>query len=572
MTDGYKNFTLSIYITAGDLIRMFEDRDDADSSKENLADKQFAFFEKHLNFTKVYIEMFRSMDTPLYIIKKAKEYFTNKGIAFATGIMPVTHNMEDGRSFCYSDPETEKKFDELFTTMANNFDEIMIDDFLATKCTCPRCVAAKGDKSWTEYRTGLMVEFCKNHIIAPARKARPDVKITLKYPTWHESYQYLGYDTEKQPHLFDHIYAGTETRHTTYSLFRNPRYTSYSLLRYLRSLPPYNNRGAWFDNIQCANDVGIYLEQAELTLLGGCDEMTLFCWGISFDKEEIGALGILLERLDKKISVFGQPAGIPVYLPFHSTGEDHVYDFLGMCGIPLYPDAIFPKDTPVFLTAASAHDTQLSDKVKKHLQNGFDVFVTAGCLEKMGSLGFADFTGMRVTSRSQTGTEFGGFDSGWSPDAAYRNSATPVTLPVIDVMLNECELRAVQVRESMPNVLLAYSSYAKGRLFVLNVPDSFSDFYEIPSDIIGVIRKNLSDDLPIWFEGEAKISLFLYDNKSAAIRSFLPYGSVVMLHIKGDVDELDINGAKTAPLYKKDKETVFRLALNPNKLVIFTWQ
>ncbi|MCL2060808.1 MAG: hypothetical protein FWH01_17415, partial [Oscillospiraceae bacterium] len=337
MADGYNGFELSIYMTVRDLMRMFGDGAETGASDGGLAEKQFTFFSKHLKFTKVYIEMYRSIETPQHIIDKAKAFFAARGISFATGIMPVTGNISKGDVFCYSDPKTEAYYDKLFTAMAENFDEIMIDDFLATNCTCEKCVAAKGSKTWPEYRTRLMADFCTNHIIAPARKARPDVKITLKYPTWHESFQYLGYNTEEQPRMFEHIYAGTETRHTTYSLFRNPRYTSYSLLRYLKSLPPHNNRGAWFDNIQCANDVGTYLEQAELTLLGGCDEVTLFCWGLTYKKEEIGALGILLERLDEELSVLGQPAGMPVYLPFHSTGEDHVFDFLGMCGLPLYP-------------------------------------------------------------------------------------------------------------------------------------------------------------------------------------------------------------------------------------------
>jgi hypothetical protein len=543
---------------------MFEDS----AVKSEVAEKQFAFFAKHLNFTKVYIEMYRAAETPLYIIKRARDFFRDKGVAMATGIMPVGGNMGQSGSFCYSDPATGELFDEMFTDMAENFDEIMIDDFLATNCTCPRCVAAKGEQSWPEYRTNLMAQFCAEHIIAPARKRKPDVKLTLKYPTWHESFQYLGYDTEVQPRLFDNIYAGTETRHTTYSLFRNPRYTSYSLLRLLQSLPPYNNRGAWFDNILCANDVGIYLEQAELTLLARPEEVTLFCWGILYGKTETAALGVLLDQLDKRLPALGKPSGIPVYLPYHSSGEDHIYDFLGMCGTPVYPTAVFPESKTVMLTAASAHDASLGDKVKKHLENGNNIVVTAGCLEKLQCGDFADFTGMRVTNRSQTGTEFGGFDSGWSNDVVYRHSAKPVTAPVIDMIQNECELKAVQMRESAPNPFLAFSRYAKGRVYVLNAPDSFADYYEIPGEIMGVIRKYLSGDLPVWFEGETKIALFAYENNAVAIRSFLPHGSVIMLHITGDFNELDDGGRKIAPLYKNDEETVFRVELEPNKLAI----
>jgi hypothetical protein len=313
------------------------------------------------------------------------------------------------------------------------------------------------------------------------------------------------------------------------------------------------------------------LEQAELTLLGGCDEVTLYCWGILDNKEEIGALGILLDRLDSRLHVLGKPAGIPVYLPFHSTGEDHVYDFIGMCGVPLYPTAVFPEDGDVFLTAASAFDGGLSEKVKKHLERGYIVHVTAGCLKAMQERGFANFTGTRVTGRSQTGTEFGGFDSGWSADIAYRNASKPISMPVIDTMVNECSTKAVQIRESMPNALLTYSRYGEGHLCLFNVPDSFSDLYEIPHEIMGVVRKNISKNQPCWFEGENKIALFLYDNRSAAIRSFLDHGSVIMLHIPGDFSEIDFGGKSVPALYKKDGEAVFRLALEPNKLTLFTW-
>jgi hypothetical protein len=53
--------------------------------------------------------------------------------------------------------------------------------------------------------------------------------------------------------------------------------------------------------------------------------------------------GLPSAELDAVIGSLGQPWGIPVYLPAGSSGEDHLYDYLGMCGIPLEPVADFPK-------------------------------------------------------------------------------------------------------------------------------------------------------------------------------------------------------------------------------------
>ncbi len=563
----YRTFTLSLYIPVSDMVSLFD--------TPGRAEERFAFFEKHLRVGKVYLEAFRADTTPKHVLDKAKAFFAAKNIPVATGIMPVTRSKNVGGMFCFSDPKTAEEFDRVFTYMAENFDEIMIDDSLATNCTCELCRKAKGDAGWADFRRAQLVEFCQNHIIAPAKKANPNVQITLKYPTWHESFQRLGYDTEHQPSLFEETYSGTETRHTSYSLFRNPRYTSYSLLRYLQSLPPCNNRGAWFDNIQCANSVDIYLEQAELTLLGAPKELTLFCFGILERKKEVAALGVLLDELDEALAKLDEPAGIPVYLPFHSAGEDHVFDFWGMCGLPADPCAVFPENAPmVLLTAASAKDPDLMDKVKAQLEKGGDVCVTAGCLEALQDKGFAEFTGMRVTNRSQLGSEFGGFDVGWSDDVAYYLAAREIALPVIDWMVNEVVFKAMQMRDGMPNILLAYCQYANGKVYVLNVPDSFSDYMEIPGPVLSQVRKELSKGLPCWLEGDASIAFFPRKGNSVALRSFMDHGSVAYLHVKGSVGALEcaLTGRKIAPLYERNGETVFRLVVKPKTLAIYTWQ
>ncbi|MBE6938818.1 MAG: permease, partial [Ruminococcaceae bacterium] len=334
----YKNFQFSIFVDVAGVETMFAPGNDPDV--------QFSYYKKHLNFTKVYLECWRGRKVNFDLLMQAKDYFEARGVSTATAIMPCGSRSYESssRMLCFTNPEVEELFSEYIASMGKYFGEIMIDDSLSTECTCQRCRAAKGDRSWTEFRLELMTEFCREKIVKPAKAVNPNVTLTLKYPTWHESFQTVGYNTETQPAMFDWIYTGTETRHTTYSIFRNPRYTSYSIMRYLSSFPPHNNRGGWFDNLMCANSANIFAQQAELTLMADPAEVTLFSWRCNYDTQYPPVLGYTLDRCDRFMGGLGAPVDIPVYLPYHSRGEDHVYDFFGMCGIPLGPVATFPED------------------------------------------------------------------------------------------------------------------------------------------------------------------------------------------------------------------------------------
>jgi len=48
-----------------------------------------------------------------------------------------------------------------------------------------------------------MRKVSRDLVIKPARKIRPDVKLIIKYPNWHEHFQAAGFDLEQQPDMFD---------------------------------------------------------------------------------------------------------------------------------------------------------------------------------------------------------------------------------------------------------------------------------------------------------------------------------------------------------------------------------
>ena len=73
--------------------------------------------------------------------------------------------------------------------------------------------------------------------------------------------------------------------------------------------------------------------------------------------------------------------------------------------------------------------------------------------------------------------------------------------------------------------LLLQAGYAKGSLYVLTIPENFSDLYSFPPQVLTQIRNVLLRNFPVRVESPGDVSLFLYDNDTFIVESFLP-GSV----------------------------------------------
>ncbi len=566
----YSNFRLSLFFTVQDVMDLPDDRAEFNA--------YVAPFLRDLRLDKVYLETFRSDTVPREKLETARHLFAERGIATATAIMPVSaiqegHETRIGQPFCYTDPWAEALFTSLFRRMAAQFDEIIIDDSFLTNCTCARCRQAKGDRDWAEFRMATLTDFLSRCMIGPARAVNPAVKIVLKYPTYNESYQRLGYDPEHQPALVDGIHAGTETRHTTYSLFKNPRYTSFSLIRYLANLKEHNNGGGWIDNIMCG-DVNAYLEQANLTLLAGAPELTLFCAGLLRTGAWRPSMGGRLAELDAVIGQLGQPAGIPVYLPAGSSGEDHLYDYLGMCGIPLEPAALFPKAPElVFLTAASTCDRDVLGRLRRHLENGGDAVLTNGFARAMQTRGLDEIIWIRDNGQKLASAQFGAFDRGWSDHVRYDYARTAIAYPFLEWKVNDINYHVMQMENALSNLVLGMSYYAGGRVMLLNTPDNYAKFQLLPVPALDKIRQYLSFARPVRYLGQADVGLFLYDNQTFALQSFLPHGTVAEIAVRGDVPALTRldNGHTLDRLYRRDGESRFEIPLGQLALLPFSY-
>jgi hypothetical protein len=68
--------------------------------------------------------------------------------------------------------------------------------------------------------------------------------------------------------------------------------------------------------------------------------------------------------------------------------------------------------------------------------------------------------------------------------------------------------------------LLHDADYAGGHLYVLTIPENFSDLSEFPEPVLSAIHQIITAHLPVQLEAPGKVSLFLYDNGTSILESF----------------------------------------------------
>ena len=269
-SQNYRNFDVAIYSRVYDVQRMAD---------LDWLERSFTMLQSYIKINKVYLETSRDMIiADKETILKAKEFFKNRGVRTSGAITTTVKERDQFRTYCYSNPEHLRQTREITQYTAELFDEVILDDFFFTNCKCELCIKAKGDKSWTAFRLELMEKVARDIVIKTAKEANPNVNMIIKYPNWYDHYQYLGYNLEAEPILFDMLYTGTETRDPEYTLQHLQQYHSYAIMRYLENVKPNKNAGGWIDPYG-RRYLDRYAEQIRLTLFAKAKEVTLFCYG-----------------------------------------------------------------------------------------------------------------------------------------------------------------------------------------------------------------------------------------------------------------------------------------------------
>ncbi len=598
----YKNFTVSVYT------RAYEVNEMADPKK---LEETWNLISHQCKIDKIYLETHRDkLVVNEKTLEAAIKFFKDKGLKVAGGITYTMNESNNFESFCYSNPEHRQKAKEIAELTAKYFDEFILDDFFFTNCKCDLCIKAKGSMSWTDYRLKIMTDAARDLVINPAKAVNPKVKVIVKYPNWYEHFQGLGFNLETEPNMFDGIYTGTETRDAVYSDQHLQQYESYLIIRYFSNIAPGRNGGGWVDPFG-SNYIDRYAEQFWLTLFAKAPEITMFdyrsiqnpvvpfqrgAWQgqqtsfnydalmkpiqmkdgkIIFPVTNARAAGMAFEQVDQFLGYLGNPVGVKSYRPFHATGEDFLQNYLGMIGIPMDISPVFPKeDNMILLTESAKFDPDLVQKIKERLWAGKPTMITSGLFKALQGKGIEDIVEMKVTDRKALVNEF---LSGWN---TLTKSKKDILIPQIEYLTNDSweEISAISGASGWP--ILHRAQYSKSNLYVLTIPDNYSDLYQYPAEVLNGIRKVAAQDFPVKLEGPAQVSLFCYDNGTFIVESFLNEPVTVRISAKDPIASLQnlvtnetIPGTVVANPFARSRpvapEHTFEITLKPHSYKVF---
>src|SRR5215471_13505435 len=538
-------------------------------------------------------------------IAVARRFFEGEGVRVAGGITLTVNEANRFETFCYTNPVHRRQVEEIAAYTAARFDEVILDDFVFTNCKCERCIEAKGGRTWSEFRVALMRDAMRELVIAPARRANPNVRLIIKFPNWYEHFQGTGYDLEGEPRIFDGIYAGTETRQATYSAQHLQPCQGYQIIRYFENVAPGRLGGGWVDTFSMIY-ADRYAEQLQLTLMAKAKEITLFDFRLlqlpiepthrapwqgqntSFDFDAVTApfrkpdgslspeltlariAGATFEQVDTFLGKLGNPSGLKSYKPYHSSGEDFLHNYLGMIGIPIDLGPEFPENAKeVLLTASTAADPDLVPKIERAIRTGSRVIVTSGLLRALGARGIESIADVRCTERKVVAREFH-----WRGGGVFA-SKNPIVLPVLEYFTNDAwELIGCHANSS-PLVVEASYGQRNGSLVVLAIPDNFADVYELPDEVLTRLRQLLAGNLPVRLEGPSQVALFLYDNGALVVESFRSEAARVRLVFSGKTREIcDLMAYRTFYLRQESEQEsetsgAFEFSLAPHSYRVF---
>jgi len=590
-----KTFKTVVYIPVGITLKM-KDRQWLESS--------WATIRSQLHVDKVYVETYRSRQiADEALAAEVKKFFTEQGVEVSGAICYSDLGNGQFTSFAYTKPEDREYVKHISEMTAKVFDEIILDDFFFTNSKQASDIAAKGNQSWTDFRVKLMDEVSRDLVVGPAKAVNPKVKMIIKYPNWYEHFQGNGYDLAEQPKIFDEIYTGTETRDPVETDQNLQQYESYEIMRYFDEVVPGRNGGGWVDTFGLKY-VDLYSEQLWLTVFGKAREMTLFNYGLLLREAPAGerpwantatgvrwdemvarakgkplfatVAGYSLDQIKPFVGKLGNPIGIASYRPPHAVGEDFLHNFLGLIGIPIELYPTFPSNANVvLLTEGAAFDPNLVSEIKQQLEAGKTVVMTSGLWHALQGKGAEDLDEIRYTDHKVAVTSFlGAFGPGAGFDLG--KSAAPILIPHLRFLTNDAwpVVRGIADNNGFPMLLM--NQYATGTLYVLTIPENFTDLYLLPDGALNAIRSYVMGTFPVRIEGPAKVSIFAYDNRTFIVESFRdePAGVTVLASDATSLTDV-ISGEKLSGTTRKPRHpaepamSAFSMTMAPHSYRVF---
>ncbi len=567
-TSPWHNLHYAIYFTSTDIEHLL-----ADSASRQEVMEYFA----PIKAERVYLECSSAGEVNVDMMKRARDFFRSHGLKVSGAMVPTV----PGGPMCYNDPKNLAILERRSTAMAEVFDEFILDDWLFTTCTCDKCVAARGTMSWGDYRTKLLLESSEKYIIEPAKKAHPGIRVIIKYPNWYEGHRQNGYDVYGETKEFDAMAVGIETRNRWWHDQHIPIYSGYIFQKWWPSVDPKKWVGSWLDNYDMKGHDNDYVAQVWQAVLAQSPEIILWCAGQLFhtgpSSDVYPHFREMLPEFDRVAGLIkGSSRGVPMYLPYGSTGEYNIFAYLGMAGIPIEPVGAFPETTQTAIfTEHSLRDPKLADEMLGRLRNGRDVFMTWSLFQLLQNTEFKNMLNVTeawgtVTSASIRTRE------GW--DAQMFNADRAFEFPAIRTTTWPYARDLALVREDDEYGILFEVKYLNGTLYVLNMPDNSYDLLQLPARALNVIRRPFLKELGMQIEGPGGVALYLFGRNQYVLYNMNDEPATVSLTLPGELPDgwrelahnklLGVKVVKPERPWEPSAHTVVTMTVQPFELGI----
>ncbi len=103
---------------------------------------------------------------------------------------------------------------------------------------------------------------------------------------------------------------------------------------------------------------------------------------------------------------------------------------------------------------------------------------------------------------------------------ANSHMEKPILFPEIKFRTNDAWFVLAGVANGNGFPILISDKYSRGVLYVLAIPDNYSDLYSMPATALNLIRNIVTRDLPVRVQGPAQVGLFEYDNNTFIVQNF----------------------------------------------------
>lgn len=465
-----------------------------------------------LRLSKVYLEDARGDAADVAVLRDVATALKRTGLEVSGAVVPA-----DQGPLCYNNPKDMATLERRVRVLAQVVDEIIVDDWLFTTCTCEKCVAERGRESWADYRSRLVAEQSKKHLIDVAKQVRPEVRVIIKYPNWYEGHRQHGYDVARQTPQFDGVSVGIETRQRSTHDQHIPIYSGYVFQKWIGGNAGAKWRSAWLDNYDMKGDDNDYVAQVWQAVLAQTPEILFWCAGqLSATNRNSDVYPHLVERMPEFDRVAGMlngaGRGIAFHLPLGAVGEYNVFGHLGMIGLPIQPRTEFPTDTKAAIFSRhSLRDPKLADELVERIRAGKEVFLTWPLWQELRASEIGRMFNVIGEGESVATSSFRVREQEW--DARPVEASRAFAFPRIETSTWPYVREVALIRDDADFGVLLRTPYLNGQVDVLNLPENTYDLQRLPAPVLNAIRRCFFDELGVRLIGPGGVALYPFGER-----------------------------------------------------------